>query len=210
MSPDAPLEQLEPYIRSRLHPLAEYDPAVARMTSDYDLNEGAMRPLAGALAPAAVLVPLIERPEGLSVLLTRRADSLRRHSGQVAFPGGRCEPGETPWDTALREAEEEVGLDRRLVRVAGLADRYETVTGFCITPVVGFVRPDLSLTLCAAEVAEAFEAPFAWLMDPERHEQRSARVGGLDRRYYAMPYGEHFIWGATAGMLRALWRRLFG
>jgi len=205
------LELLEPWITQRLHPLTDYDPATRRLHSDYDLNPTRRPEGARALHPAAVLVALVERPEGLTVLLTRRADALRSHSGQVAFPGGRCDPGETPWETALREAHEEVGLDPAFVRPAGLGDPYETVTGFTVTPVVAFVRPGFTLTPAAAEVAEVFEPPFAWLMDAANHERRTHDAPDGSRRcYFAIPYTNQFIWGATAGMLRALSQRLFG
>jgi 8-oxo-dGTP pyrophosphatase MutT (NUDIX family) len=211
VTPSSPVEVLEPWIIGRLHPLADYDPATRRVRSDYDLNPEALRRPAGPLHPAAVLAPLVERPDGLTVLLTRRADTLARHSGQIAFPGGRADPGEAPWQTALREAQEEIGLDPSFVRVAGLADPYETVTGFSITPVVGFVRPGFQIEPHAAEVAEVFESPFAFLMDPANHERRVHEgTDGLRRHYYAMPHEGRFIWGATAGMLRALYERLFG
>jgi 8-oxo-dGTP pyrophosphatase MutT (NUDIX family) len=211
VSPSSPVEVLEPWIAAHLHPLADYDPATRQVRSDYDLNPEAVRRHTGPLHPAAVLAPLVERPEGLTVLLTRRADSLTRHSGQIAFPGGRAEPGEAPWETALREAEEEIGLDPSFVRVAGLADPYETVTGFSITLVVGFVRPGFELRPHAGEVAEIFESPFAFLMDPANHQRRVQEgTDGLRRHYYAMPHDGRFIWGATAGMLRALYERLFG
>ncbi len=210
VSPTAPVAVLEPWIRSRLQPLDAFSPDVRGARSDYDLHPKADRPSAPTHA-AAVLAPLVERAEGLTVLLTRRADTLSRHSGQVAFPGGRCDPGEPPWDTALREAEEEIGLDRRFVRLAGLGDSYETVTGFHITLVVGLVRPGFTLKLSPAEVAEVFETPFAFLMDPANHQRRSMQdQAGLTRFYYAMPHGDRLIWGATAGMLRSLYERLFG
>ncbi|MGC1304809.1 MAG: CoA pyrophosphatase [Caulobacteraceae bacterium] len=210
--PSAPTAALEPWIARHLHPLADYDPVRHRIGSDYDLNPhlNSGRLLEAELTPAAVLIALVEREEGLSVILTRRADTLSRHSGQIAFPGGRAEPGETPWETALREAHEEIALEPALVRVAGLGDSYRTVTGFEIVPVVGFVRSDFTLQASEAEVAEIFETPFAFLMDPANHQQRSYEGPDGERRFYAMPYGERFIWGATAGMLRALYERLFG
>lgn len=154
---------------------------------------------------------LVERPEGLTVLLTRRADTLARHSGQVALPGGRIDSGETSWAAALREAREEVGLDPAFVRLAGLGDPWETGTGFTITPVVGFVSPGFTLAADPAEVADLFEPPFAWLMDLARYDLREGRApDGTRRQYYALPHADQFIWGATAGMLRALSERLFG
>lgn len=211
VTPCSSVAVLEPWITDRLHPLSEYDPAARRLRSDYDLNPHARPLMAGPLHPAAVLVPLVEREAGLTVLLTRRADTLKRHSGQVAFPGGRCDPGETPWDTALREAEEEIGLDRAFVRLVGMADPYETVTSFTVTPVVGFVRPGFQVRAAEAEVAEVFETPFAWLMDPANHERREGTApDGSARRYYVMPHDGRMIWGATAGMLRGLYETLFG
>ena len=196
---------LEPWIIARLrHPR----PEAAR--SDYDLNPELPRglPPNAALTPAAVLVALAERDGGLNVILTRRADTLTRHSGQIALPGGRADPGETPVQTALREAHEEIALDPSAVRVAGLGDLYRTVSGFEITPVVGFLTREVALAPAAAEVAEIFETPFAFLMDPANHLLQSHVESG--RRFYAMPYESRVIWGATAGMLRALSERLFG
>jgi 8-oxo-dGTP pyrophosphatase MutT (NUDIX family) len=159
---------------------------------------------------AAVLVALVEREAGLGVILTRRADTLRSHTGQVAFPGGRSDPGETPWATALREAEEEIGLDPAVVCLAGLSTPYRTGTGFEVTPVVGFVAPPLTLTANPEEVAAIFETPFGFLMDPANHEEHEREFGGVRRRFYAMTWEDRFIWGATAGMLRALYDRLYG
>ena len=210
ISPDASVAELEPWIAAGLHPLADYDPAAGSVRSDHDLDPEQPRPtLSAAPSPAAVLVALVEREAGLSVLLTRRADTLTKHSGQVAFPGGRCDPGETPCETALREAEEEIGLDRAFVRVMGLGDAYETITGFRVIPVVGFVRLGFTLTPSPAEVADVFEVPFAFLMNPANHERRVQAFQGRERHYYAMPHEEHLIWGATAGMLRGLYERVF-
>ena len=198
------------FVASRLDPIASYDPARRQVNSDFDLNP-AQNPGARTLTPAAVLVPLIEHEAGVTVLLTRRADTLRKHTGQIAFPGGRSDPGETPWETALREAREEVGLDAEHVEVAGLSSAYQTGTGYDITPVVGFVKPGFVLSPSPAEVAEVFETPFAFLMDPKNHERRFLeQASGLRRYFYAMPYEDRVIWGATAGMLRVLYERLYG
>ena len=210
MSPDASVDELRPWIAARLDPLEAWDPVSRVVHSDYDLAPD-LKPETSRLTPAAVLVPIVDRPDGPTVLLTRRADTLRKHSGQVAFPGGRSDPGEAPWTTALREAHEEVGLDPALVSIAGLSSSYETVTGFRITPVVGFVEPRFTLTVSEAEVAEVFETPFAWLMDPANTEQRFFdRDDGVRRYFYALPWENQLIWGATAGMLRGLRMRLFG
>ena len=164
------------------------------------------------LMPAAVLAPLVERAEGYTVLLTQRTDHLEHHAGQISFPGGRTEAEDTsPVETALREAEEEIGLHRRhIVEIAGFLDLYQTVTGFLITPVVGFVTPPFGLTLDAFEVAEAFEVPLEFILDPRHHERHSMLYKGQQRQYYVIPYENRFIWGATAAMLINFARRLTG
>ncbi len=186
------------------------EPTGAGVRGDKDLNpddwvDPKDRP---DLRLAAVLVPIIEHEAGPTVLLTRRADHLNSHSGQVAFPGGKVEPGETPVDGALREAEEEVGLHRSFVDVVGFLNPYETGTGFRILPVISFVRPGFSLTSDPGEVAEIFEVPLGFLMNVENHERHSVFWRGKRRAYYAMPYQGHYIWGATAGMIRNLHDRL--
>jgi 8-oxo-dGTP pyrophosphatase MutT (NUDIX family) len=202
--------ELREWIASRLDPIETYDPASRIVRSDYDLNPEIDREQQ-TLSPAAVLVPLVEHEAGVTVLLTRRADSLRSHRGQIAFPGGRRDPGETPWAAALREAREEIGLDPAFVSIAGLSSAYHTGSGYDITPVVGFVRPGFTLAPNPDEVAEVFETPFAFLMDPGNHERRFLeQEGGLRRYFYAMPYQDRLIWGVTAGMLRALYERLYG
>ena len=201
---------LREWIRGHLDPLEEGDAIQGGLRSDYDLNPSRPREV-GPLTPAAVLIGLVEREAGYSVLLTRRSDTLRKHTGQIALPGGRRDPGETPWETALREAEEEVGLDPAFVSLAGLSTPYQTGTGFLITPVVGFVNPGFKLKPNPDEVADVFETPFGFLMDPQNHEQHERTLPtGERRRFYAMNYEERFIWGATAGILRALYDRLYG
>ncbi|MDR6624561.1 CoA pyrophosphatase [Caulobacter segnis] len=197
------------WITSRLDPIEDYDPSLANpLRSDFDLNPGLKFDNPHALRPAAVLVGLIEHEEGLTVLLTRRSDTLRSHTGQIAFPGGRCDPGETPWVTALREANEEVGLDPACVTLAGLLHGYQTVTGFHVTPVVGFIDPRAKFTPSPEEVADVFETPFDFLMDPANHQRQYREAPGGRRHFYAMPWNDRFIWGATAGMLRSLYERL--
>ncbi|MGB5948441.1 MAG: CoA pyrophosphatase [Parvibaculum sp.] len=161
------------------------------------------------LRPAAVLVPVVEYPDQPKVLLTRRSDNLGNHAGQVAFPGGKMDPGELPAQTALREADEEVGLKSAFVEIAGYLDTYETGTGFRIMPVVGFVRPGFTLRIQDAEVAEVFEVPLSFLMNPLNHQRHRATWRGREREYYAMPYNGHYIWGATAGMLKNMYDRIF-
>jgi 8-oxo-dGTP pyrophosphatase MutT (NUDIX family) len=201
-------EELRALIAARLDPPDARDLAAAAR-SDFDLNPGARPAGARALADAAVLVPVLERPEGLSVLLTRRADDLSRHAGQIALPGGRLDPGEGPVEAALREAFEEIALEARFVEPLGLSTRYETASGYRITPVVAFVRPGFTLQANPGEVAEVFETPFAFLMDPANHRREHYDFEGARRWFYVMPWAERRIWGATAGILRALWARLF-
>ncbi len=163
------------------------------------------------LTPAAVLVPLVERREGLTVLLTQRTDHLIHHGGQISFPGGRVEEHDTgPVETALRETEEEIGLERHYVEVIGFLDLYQTVTGFLITPVVSFVAPGFQLKPDPFEVAEVFEVPLSFILDPRNHELRSRVYKGLERRFYVLPYENRYIWGATAAMLVSFARRLKG
>ena len=209
MSPTAPSGELRAWIEHHLDPLEEGQ--ASEGGSDFDLGANAFPNEPVELTPAAVLVGLIEREYGFSVLLTRRADTLRRHTGQIALPGGRCDPGETIWQTALREAHEEVGLAPDYVSLAGLSSPYRTGTGFLVTPVVGFIQPGFALQANPAEVADIFETPFGFLMDPANHEQHERQAPtGETRRFYAMTHEDRFIWGATAGMLRALYDRLYG
>ncbi|MDB5948797.1 MAG: CoA pyrophosphatase [Massilia sp.] len=159
---------------------------------------------------AAVLIPLVARPEGLTMLLTRRTDHLNTHAGQISFPGGRAEEVDrSPVDTALREAQEEIGLDRRHVEIIGQLPDYLTGTGYHVTPVVGLLMPPFELAADSGEVAEIFEVPLAHLMNGAHHQRLSIDLpAGGRRSFYAMPYGRYFIWGATAGMLRNLFHFL--
>jgi 8-oxo-dGTP pyrophosphatase MutT (NUDIX family) len=176
---------------------------------DHDLNTA---PRADApLTPAAVLVPLVARPAGLQVLLTQRTDHLHDHAGQVSFPGGRREHSDADSvETALRETREEIGLVEDFIEVVGLLDDYETGTGFRVTPVVSFVSEGFTLALDTFEVAEAFEVPLDYLFDPANHQTRSRDFNGRRRTYYVFEYRERMIWGATAGMLMNLYRRVSG
>ncbi len=156
-----------------------------------------------ALRPAAVLVPVIERPgEGLSVLFTRRTAHLNNHAGQISFPGGRSEPhDDSPAATALRETEEEIGLARAHVEVLGSLHEYTTVTAYRVTPVVGLVSAPFDLLPDGSEVAEVFEVPLDFLLDPVNHQRNTVLQQGWQREYYAVPFRDYYIWGATAGML---------
>ena len=164
-------------------------------------------PPSGEPTPAAVLVAVVSRAEP-TLLLTRRTDNLRHHAGQIAFPGGRAEPGEDAVRTALREAQEEIGLDAKSVRVLGTGDPYRTVTGFAVTPVVAIVPPDLRFIADPVEVAEIFEIPLAFATDRANHAIRFMDRQGQRRSYYEIAYGERRVWGATAAMIVNLTRRL--
>jgi 8-oxo-dGTP pyrophosphatase MutT (NUDIX family) len=161
------------------------------------------------LTRAAVLVPIVRRNTGLTVLLTRRTEHLRDHAGQIAFPGGRCEESDqSPIETAMREAAEEVGLVCAQIEVLGQLPEYRTGTGFMITPVVGLVSPPLNLRLDDFEVAEAFETPLDFLLDPANHHRHQIKIGDDWHEYWALPWQGYYIWGATAGMLVSLYRLL--
>lgn len=157
------------------------------------------------LTPAAVLVPLVERSGGMTVLLTRRTESLNSHAGQISFPGGRREPGDpSPEETALRETEEEVGLDRRHIDLVGRLGVHETGTGYRVMPVVGLVVPPFELSLEPTEVAEVFELPLAFVLDPANHRVETRLFRGTPREFPVLPWGDYYVWGLTARLLKEL------
>ena len=171
--------------------------------SDFSLN--GVVPVPERWRPAAVLVPLVRRESGTTVLLTQRTDDMPSHAGQIAFPGGRQQAEDADAvATALRETEEEVGLTRDFIEVIGPVDQYRTGTGYEITPIVGIVTPGFTTRADPREVADVFEVPLAHFLDERNHRIDSRVWQGRERRYYAMPYGERYIWGATAGMLKNL------
>ena len=189
--------------------LAASQPAAAQAgpRGDHDLNPGTVPD--SPLIPAAVLIPLVVRAPGLTVLLTERTEHLAVHAGQISFPGGHIEAGDAdPEDAALRETEEETGLSRRRVEILGRLNTYITRTGFTVTPVVAIAEPPLELIPDPREVAEVFEVPLAFFLDAANHQRCSRPFQGSRRHFYAMPYGDRYIWGATAGMLVSLYDRL--
>jgi 8-oxo-dGTP pyrophosphatase MutT (NUDIX family) len=193
---------------SRLAPVeAVFD---APLRTDYDLNPDWRAPESAAIRRAAVLVALIDRGEDYGVLLTLRPDTMSSHAGQVAFPGGRIEPGETPLGAALREAHEEVGVDPASVHILGQGDTYLTGSGFAIAPFVGVLPASFAPAPDAREVADVFETPLSFLMNTANHQRHEREYRGVLRAYYAMPHNGRYIWGATAGMLKSLYDRLYG
>ena len=160
-----------------------------------------------APVPAAVLVPIVDHPDRLTVLLTQRAADLKNHAGQISFPGGRIEATDAgPVEAALRETEEEIGLEREFVDVFGYLPDHLIISGYRVTPVVAFVRPGFELKLDRSEVTDAFEVPLDFLLDPANHKARRRQLGEGEIEVYDIPFGERNIWGATAGMLMTLYR----
>jgi len=198
-------EAFSAHVRAKLSPVGASAPAPG--PSDYDLNGGPPAPGSPPI-PAAVLIPIVARSE-LSVLLTKRTATLARHAGQIAFPGGRIDDGDaSPVAAALREAHEEIGLDPARVSVLGTLDTYRSGTGYAITPVVALTTPGQSLTLHPGEVDEVFEVPLAFLMAAATMKIHSRIWQGSERHYYAIPFGERYIWGVTAGIIRNMQLRL--
>ena len=180
-------------------------------TSDFDLNPAVELPPGRVLRPAAVLIALWDRGSQTRLILTKRASHLKHHPGQIAFPGGKQEDGDAgPEAAALREAQEEIGLPPETVTILGRLPAHETVTGFCMTPVLGHIRADFIARPDPSEVEEAFTVPLAHVLDPYRYTIEKRLWRGQWRRYYAVPYGPYYIWGATARILRGLAERVRG
>ena len=186
------------------------DPSVPVTRGDLDLDPTLWtRAGVSATRPAAVLVAVVEHPEP-TVILTQRTAGLPSHAGQIAFPGGKIDPDDDgPLGAALREAEEEVGLARQFVDPIGYLDLYLTLSGFRILPVLARVTPGYRLILNQSEVADAFEVPLSFLMEPLNHQRHKRDWQGMERAYYAMPFGERYIWGVTAGIVRNLYERVY-
>ena len=180
------------------------DAVPARPSSDYDLNKDVVLPEGRKLRPAAVLIAVLDG----QVILTKRASTLKHHPGQIAFPGGKLEPGETVAQAALREAQEEIGLDPANVTVLAELPPHETVTGYTVTPILARVEQDFAPIVEEGEVAECFRVPLTFLLDQANFAVEGRRWRGTRRHYYAVPYGPYYIWGATARMLKSLADRI--
>lgn len=211
----APLDAEEFFSRSRARlgfdvPPGLIDPNIVPRTGDSG-NDRMLEIVAREqpVRPAAVLIPVVDHPEP-TVLLTQRTEHLSSHAGQIAFPGGKIDASDaSPMDAALREADEEVGLKRDFIEPIGYLDVYGTAFGFRILPTVARVKPGFTLEINEYEVDDAFEVPLAFLMDPENHQIHTKEFRGMERSYYAMPFAERYIWGATAGILRVLYERIY-
>lgn len=200
-------------IRRALDPVpaghSETPPPGDKVRGDHDLNPETAPDRSKGFTPAAVLVPIVMREGGVSVILTRRATHLSRHAGQISFPGGRADPEDRDAvATALRESEEEISLDPARVEVIGGLTQYITVTRYCVTPVVGLVRPPFDLRAEEGEVSEIFEVPLEFLLDAANRKKHSGFHNGVERFWYAIPFRDYYIWGATAGMIKDLSERV--
>jgi 8-oxo-dGTP pyrophosphatase MutT (NUDIX family) len=199
--------------RARLNfdvPIALFDPAIIPESGDKGTDRMLeIIALEQPIRPAAVLIGVVDHPQP-TVLLTQRSPHLADHAGQIAFPGGKIETTDlSPRDTALREAEEEVGLDPSFIDPIGYLDVYGTSFGFRILPTVARIKPGFQLRINRSEVDDAFEVPLSFLMNPANHQVHSKPFRGMERSYYAMPFAERYIWGATAGILRVLFERIY-
>ena len=206
-----PIEHLEPAsLRTRFQTPPDWQPEITDENRHVIASDIiAKRNAAGKVTKAAVLIPLVLKEDGLWVLLTQRTNHLRDHAGQISFPGGRMDSeDQSPHETALRESEEEIGLDRKRVEIIGHLPQYLTVSGYSVTPVVGLVQAQAEYVLDEFEVADVFEVPLRFLLDPTNHQVRVWQSDQGGRRFYSMPYENRFIWGATAGMLRNLYHLL--
>lgn len=209
--------ELEAFLARARHRLAVEAPAGLHLDGvpdhgDHRFSPGLLAELPAAPSkPAAVLIALIDRPDGPTVLLTHRSSALRNHSGQIAFPGGRIDPEDgSALAAAIREAEEEVGLSANLISPIGYLDLYLTGSGYRIAPVVALADPGMVLHLNPAEVDSVFECPLTFLMDPANHIAESREWRGAMRQYYAIPWQDHYIWGVTAGIIHTLYERIYG
>ncbi|HVW56777.1 MAG TPA: CoA pyrophosphatase [Rhizobiaceae bacterium] len=188
-----------------------HGPAASDDYGDHRFNPELREMILGAkLRDAAVLIPVVDHAEGATLILTQRTEKLRHHSGQIAFPGGGIDPDDaSAEDAALRETEEEIGLDRGFIEILGRLPDYVSGSGFRVVPILGVVRPGFFLTLNEDEVDDVFEVPLSFLMDPANHAHKSKMWQGRERTFYEMPYGDRYIWGLTAGILRTLYERLY-
>lgn len=201
------LQKLQSCLRGTVPPDESVAPLMAGVDLDQQSQVAAFLPT--ARVPAAVLVPIVQHQQELTVLFTERALHLKYHAGQISFPGGRIEEQDAgPLQAALRETEEEIGLTRQYVKAMGYLQPHLIMTGYCVTPVVALVQPGFDLQINMGEVAEVFEVPLRYLIDPSHHQIRDRQIGEIAVRVYDLPYGERHIWGATAGILMNLYRLL--
>jgi len=202
---------LRALIRKRLEGTRPQDPKIVQRPGWGDIPDAFMDRLPKPLIPAAVLLPLVERADDLHILLTQRAEHLKHHAGQISFPGGRVEIGDNnPSETALRETAEEVGVPADRVEVVGYLDNYFTITGYSVTPVVGFFDNTISLRLDSAEVEDAFEVPLSHLFEPANHHKKQKEIFGQRIPYYEIPWQDRIIWGATASMIVCFYKAILG
>ena len=193
------------FIKNKITQHSSQDESVG---GDFNLNPEMIRKTSN-LVPAAVLIPLVLRKSGITLLFTRRTEALTNHPGQISFPGGHVDSKDnSPIEAALRETKEEVGIGEKHINIIGTLDVYETRTGFSVLPIVGFIYPPFDIRPDPREVAEVFEVPLSFLMDSRNHEQHTRQIKGNDRKFHAILFGSYFIWGATAGMILNLYNIL--
>ncbi|MGB6118810.1 MAG: CoA pyrophosphatase [Mesorhizobium sp.] len=196
-------------LRERVKRWAKAD--ASEISGDHSLNPGTKSAIVKeGLRDAAVLIPIVDHPDGATMLLTKRTEKLRTHSGQIAFPGGGIDPEDaSPEAAALRETEEEIGLDRNYIDIIGRMPNYYSGSGYRVAPIIGIVRPGFALSINPDEVDDTFEVPLSFLMNAANHRRESRVWQNVERHFYTMPYGDRYIWGLTAGIIRTVHDRFY-